>query len=145
MGETQATVSGRRPDHLHCFGDTLYALPVPAESLPLSGLRVLRAGLQLGSAVKGRFVPSHSLGMALRPKEVKRTLDLAGSGGEAYAWIRGETISLPPACADWKGWVLVCIDGCAAGWGKAAGGMVKNHYPKGLRKGSGYRPEKPER
>jgi NOL1/NOP2/fmu family ribosome biogenesis protein len=33
-----------------------------------------------------------------------------------------------------KGWTLVCVDGFSAGWGKAAGCQLKNHYPKGLRK-----------
>jgi NOL1/NOP2/fmu family ribosome biogenesis protein len=33
-----------------------------------------------------------------------------------------------------KGWCLVCVDGCSLGWGKLAGGQIKNHYPKGLRK-----------
>lgn len=126
--------------NFHCFGDTLYALPLPADSLSLDGLRVLRAGLQLGSTAKGRFVPSHSLGMTLHMEEVQRSVNLLGTGEEAYAWIRGETIPLAPECAGWKGWVLVCIDGCAAGWGKAAGGILKNHYPKGLRKGSSYHP-----
>ena len=33
-----------------------------------------------------------------------------------------------------KGWCLVCVDGYSLGWGKAAGAVLKNHYPKGLRK-----------
>lgn len=37
-------------------------------------------------------------------------------------------VSLP------KGWCLVCVDGYSLGWGKAAGAILKNHYPKGLRK-----------
>ncbi len=37
-------------------------------------------------------------------------------------------VSLP------KGWCLVCVDGYSLGWGKAAGAVLKNHYPKGLRK-----------
>ena len=32
-----------------------------------------------------------------------------------------------------KGWTLVLVDGYPVGWGKLAGGMLKNHYPKGLR------------
>ena len=32
-----------------------------------------------------------------------------------------------------KGWTLVTHAGLALGWGKASGGQVKNHYPKGLR------------
>ncbi len=37
-------------------------------------------------------------------------------------------VSLP------KGWCLVCVDGYSLGWGKAASAVLKNHYPKGLRK-----------
>ena len=39
------------------------------------------------------------------------------------------------AVSDAKGWCLVCVDGYSLGWGKLAGGILKNHYPKGLRKG----------
>ena len=126
------------PENLLLFGETLYALPLPADSLPLAGLRVLRPGLQLGDISRGRFMPSHALGMALRENETERTVHLPGNSTEAYAWLRGEAVSLPEGIV--KGWCLVCIDGCAAGWGKAAGSMLKNHYPKGLRKGSSYRP-----
>ena len=126
------------PENLLLFGETLYALPLPADSLPLAGLRVLRPGLQLGDISRGRFMPSHALGMALKESEAERTVHLSGSSQEAYAWLRGEAVSLPRGIG--KGWCLVCIDGCAAGWGKAAGSMLKNHYPKGLRKGSSYRP-----
>lgn len=120
------------------FGDTLYMLPVPVDSLSLEGLRILRPGLQLGEITKGRFTPSHALGMALTENEVLRTMHLQGDRPEAYAWLRGEAVSLPEGIS--KGWCLVCIDGCAVGWGKAAGSMLKNHYPRGLRKGSSYRP-----
>lgn len=53
---------------------------------------------------------------------------------QADAITRGRTaagqadVSLP------KGWCLVCVDGYSLGWGKAAGAVLKNHYPKGLRK-----------
>ena len=119
-------------DRLFLFGESLYALPFEADTLSFEGMRVLRPGLQLGTSVKGRFVPAHALGMALGREEVQRAIDLPGNSPEAYAWIRGESI---PAGADTgKGWTLVMIDGCAAGWGKAAGAMIKNHYPKGLRR-----------
>ena len=32
-----------------------------------------------------------------------------------------------------KGWVLCCVDGISMGWGKMNNGIIKNHYPKGLR------------
>ena len=36
-----------------------------------------------------------------------------------------------------KGWQLICVDGYPLGWGKRTGDVVKNHYPKGLRKERG--------
>ncbi len=50
----------------------------------------------------------------------------------AQSYLNGMTFSVDPTC---KGWFLICIDGMSLGWGKAAGGIMKNHYPKGLRKG----------
>ena len=29
---------------------------------------------------------------------------------------------------------MISVDGYSIGWGKLAGGVMKNHYPKGLRK-----------
>jgi len=33
-----------------------------------------------------------------------------------------------------NGYAAVLCDGCALGGGKVVDGMMKNHYPKGLRK-----------
>lgn len=109
-------------------GDTLFLAP---ENLPLQGLRVLRQGLELGTVRKGRFEPSHALAMALRPEDALQVRDVTGSSREAAAYLRGESLPCEPAL---KGWVLVCVDGCSMGWGKASNGMLKNHYPKGLRR-----------
>ena len=121
------------------FGNTLFALPVPASQISLSGLRVLRAGMELGTVIRSRFEPSHALAMALRSKEVCRYIDLEENSPMAYAWLRGESVNMNETAE--KGWTLVQIDGCSAGWGKANNGIVKNHYPKGIRKGSNYRKE----
>ena len=48
---------------------------------------------------------------------------------ETAAYLRGETLP-----GDAEGWVVICADGCALGWAKGAGGVLKNHYPKGLRR-----------
>ena len=126
-------------DRLCMFGNTLFALPVPVSQISLSGLRVLRAGMELGTVIKSRFEPSHALAMALRRKEVCRCIDLEGNSPMAYAWLRGESVSMNETAE--KGWTLIQIDGCSAGWGKANNGIVKNHYPKGIRKGSNYSKE----
>ena len=110
------------------FGDNLYLVP---DILPgLKGLKVIRPGLQLGSIKKDRFEPSHALALALSPTEVKRSYSIPISDRLSRAYMAGETF---PAEGE-KGWYLICIDGYSCGWGKLAGGIMKNHYPKGLRK-----------
>ena len=96
----------------------------------LKGLKVQRSGLHLGTLLKNRFEPSHALALALKPSEVMHTWDLSGNSEEARNYIKGGTF---PAEGE-KGWYLITVDGYSIGWGKLAGGVMKNHYPKGLRK-----------
>ncbi|MCI8996348.1 MAG: NOL1/NOP2/sun family putative RNA methylase [Lachnospiraceae bacterium] len=110
------------------FGEQLYLLP---EQLNLSGLKVLRPGLHVGTLQKNRFVPAHALALALGAEDARFCCDLPGNSQEVRAYLRGETLALEGE----KGWCLVLVDGYSLGWGKAGGGMLKNHYPKGLRKG----------
>ena len=106
------------------FGDMLYLPPAVPD---LAGLRVLRPGLQLGSAAGGRFTPSHALALALAAGDAKRRTDLSEEAAARY--IAGETV---PSDAP-SGWGLVTVSGFPLAWGKVSGGVCKNHYPKGLR------------
>lgn len=107
------------------FGETCYLAP---ENLPcLRGLKVLRVGLELGDLRKGRFIPSHALALWL--KDFTNRISFAADSAEISAYLRGETLH-----AELSGWVLVCVDGYSLGWAKAADGILKNHYPKGLRR-----------
>lgn len=119
------------------FSDQLYLLP---EGMPrLQGFKTIRPGLHLGTCKKNRFEPSHALALYLHPEEVKQILELHPRQAEikrteeyvrALKYLHGETID----CDSTKrGWTLVCVDGLSLGWGKAMNGIVKNHYPKGLR------------
>ncbi len=109
------------------FGDNLYLAP---EGMPsLKGLRVLRPGLHLGEVKKNRFEPSHALAHALRPEEAQNVWNFKAEDAEVMAYLNGQTF---PAEGK-KGWYLICVDGFSLGWGKLAGGIMKNHYPKGLR------------
>lgn len=110
------------------FGDQLYLSPEGTPSL--RGLRVLRPGLHLGTLKKGRFEPSHALALYLKPQEVRHTLDLPADGKEIRDWLTGLTMPFSGG----KGWYLITTDGYGIGWGKQAGGQMKNHYPRGLRK-----------
>ena len=109
------------------FAEEIYLLPEKMRDL--SGLKVVRAGLHLGTCKKNRFEPSHALALHLHQEEAKRCVDLAGCS-DAVKYLHGETVSCDSAQ---KGWTLVCVNGLSLGWGKAHNGVVKNHYPKGLR------------
>lgn len=112
------------------FGEQIYLGP---QDMPaLKNLKVLRPGLHLGTLKKNRFEPSHALALALKPQEVKRSYNLSSKDNSVASFIGGQTF---PVGAE-KGWHLITVDGYSLGWGKAAGGIMKNHYPKGLRKNS---------
>lgn len=111
---------------LHAFGEELNLVPPAMKSL--SGIKILRAGLQLGSEKKNRFHPSHALAMALLPQEAVQVHECDGESILAY--LRGESL---PCEANLRSWTLVTYQGFSIGWGKASQGTLKNHYPKGLR------------
>lgn len=110
------------------FGQQLYF--VPEEMPSMKGLKVLRPGLHLGTLKKNRFEPSHSLALALQPEDVSYVYSLSAEDSTAAAYLNGETFFAEGE----KGWYLISVDGYSLGWGKLAGGTMKNHYPKGLRK-----------
>ncbi|WP_026485839.1 RsmF rRNA methyltransferase first C-terminal domain-containing protein [Caldanaerobius polysaccharolyticus] len=113
------------------IGDDVYQVP---DLLPdLRNLKVLRYGWHLGQLKKGRFEPSHAMALSLRFNDVLRYVDLESDGEAVMNYLRGQPIELSGDMAREKGWLLVCVDGFALGWGKVAGGIFKNHYPKGLR------------
>jgi len=108
------------------FGDQLYLPPVDCPGL--KGIKVLRPGLHLGTILKNRFEPSHALALSLKREQVKNVWNLTVEEGANY--LKGNTF---PAEGE-KGWYLIMVEGYSIGWGKLAGGIMKNHYPKGLRK-----------
>ena len=71
-----------------CFGSVCYL--APAETPALSGLRVLRAGLELGELRRDRFSPAHALALWLHT--YPQTADFPAGGPEIAAYLRGETL-----------------------------------------------------
>jgi len=107
------------------FGQSLYWAP---EGMPeIKGFKVERPGLELGVAKKGRFEPAHALALWLRG--CARVQDFASDSPEITAYMHGEVVPTKE-----KGWCLVTVDGYSIGWGKGAENVLKNHYPKGLRR-----------
>ena len=107
------------------FGQSLYWAP---QQLPdLRGIKVLRPGLELGEVKKDRFEPAHALALWLSGCAV--TENVAWDSKEIAAYMAGDVLP-----SQKKGWCLVTVDGCPIGWGKGDGRVLKNHYPKGLRR-----------
>lgn len=107
----------------HLLGDTMVYCPACPD---VRGLKVLRAGLHLGQ-LKGKiFIPDHAWAVSVKVPQLPRiVLDEA----QARRYLQGETLP-----SDHKGWAIATYAGCALGWGKISDGMMKNHYPKGLRR-----------
>ena len=108
------------------FGNELRYCPDFPELSKAKGVTVLRSGLHLGT-VKGKvFIPDHAWAVSNAAPAVPR---VHLTEEEARLYLNGQVIP-----ADGKGWVLACYAGLPLGWGKVSEGMMKNHYPKGLRR-----------
>ena len=122
LGEIGADLPGGMP---LSFGEKWYL--APRETPELSGLKVLRAGLALGEVRKGYAVPDHALALWLQT--AAQTADFAADSAEIAAYLRGEAIA-----GGQSGWTLITADRLSLGWAKGSGGILKNHFPKGLRR-----------
>lgn len=108
--------------HLRKKDDSIEALP---EMIDTQGLTVLRYGVNLGELSHGRYEPSHHASHVIKTERV-----IALSEDEKKRYLHGETLQIKPVLS---GYYLVAYQGLPLGWGKAVQGVLKNHYPKGLR------------
>lgn len=110
------------PSATHLLGSTMISIPFLPD---VKGIRILRAGLHLGE-IKGKIaVPDHAAALSFRIPEIQ-VYEMNET--EALRYAAGETIPGEP-----EGWVLMKYRGMMLGWGKGSQGILKNHYPKGLR------------
>ena len=107
------------------FGQNLFWAP---DDLPeLSRLKVLRPGLELGTVKKDRFEPAHALALWLA--ECLNQQSFGPESEEMKAYLHGDVVP-----SEKKGWCLVKAGPYSIGWAKGDGRVLKNHYPKGLRR-----------
>ena len=107
------------------FGQSLYW--VPRETPSLRGIKVVRPGLELGELKKDRFEPAHAMALWLR--SCNAVWDLSAQSEDIAKYMHGDVVHSPV-----KGWCLLTVDSYSIGWGKGDGKVLKNHYPKGLRR-----------
>lgn len=91
----------------------------------LKGIRIIRAGLHLAEIRGSVSIPDHASALMSGIPETKTT-DL--SAEQVRRYMAGETLE-----SELQGWVILRYHGFPVGWGKGSGGILRNHYPKGLR------------
>lgn len=119
----------------NCFYQQIgeQCLLLPPYRLP-EKLRYLRTGILAGTYRRGRFEPAQALAMVLDADSFPAVLNLSSADERVIRYLKGETLALSADEPQGKkGWVLVCVDGFALGWGKYANGNVKNKYYPGWR------------
>ena len=106
------------------------SLTLIAHDCPIPDRRVFMSGVLLGEIKGNMLFPSHQLFSAYG-ELFKSKVHLHRDDPRCKSYLRGEEI---PADADTDGgWCAVLYEGVALGGGKVSSGVVKNHYPKGLR------------
>ena len=109
------------PEATHILGNTLVYMPACPD---LKGIRVFRLGMHLAE-IRGKHpVPDHAAAYCAAAQMQRTEL----SPEYALRYLAGEEV---PGAE--TGWTVVCCQGMPMGWGKGCGGMIRNHYPKGLR------------
>lgn len=114
--------------NIDLVGSYIYCLPDRSSSM--DELKVIHPGWWLGSMQKDRFTPSHALAMGIRSDQARQTVDLRFGDEKVLAYLAGESFNHEGE----NGWVLITVDGFPLGWGKRVQNVVKNYYPKGLRR-----------
>jgi len=62
-------------------------------------------------------------------EDALRSVRLDAASPDLRAYLQGSGFRSPGD----DGWLLIAVESHPLGWGKRVNGMVKSHYPKGLR------------
>ena len=128
---TDALALALPEERLHVHGERLYLLP--RRAIDPGRLHLIRYGLLLGELRAGHFRPAHDLALALNDADA-RAVRWPADDPRLAAYLSGRDLpasDLPPGP---DGWTLIAVDGFGLGWGKRAGGRLKNHTPHALRR-----------
>ena len=102
---------------------------VVSHSCPIPKGSVFMSGVLLGEIKGSTLVPHHQFFSAYGSL-FKNRVTLTRSDERVEKYLAGEEIDDTQGL---KGWCAVFFEGASLGGGKASGGKIKNHYPKGLR------------
>ena len=109
------------------YADNIVLIPHECPVLPFG---VFSAGVLIGTLTRDTIIPSHHFYSAYG-KDFKRRLEFGADDERLAKYLRGEQVPTRNEIGD--GFAVVTHLGCTVGGGKSTGGMLNNHYPKGLR------------
>ena len=119
------TVDGFDLSKVYKYNENLIYVDFDAK---IPSKKVFACGVKLGEVIKSRFEPHHQFFKCFGDS-FKNRVELSGEDERITKYLHGEVIEADIA----SGWCAVMYEGMVLGGGKAVDGMVKNHYPKGLR------------
>ncbi|MDD3027016.1 MAG: RsmB/NOP family class I SAM-dependent RNA methyltransferase [Erysipelotrichaceae bacterium] len=117
------------PTPKQLFNSNGHIYAIQPNFVRLSNFKILRNGLHLGECKKNRFEPSHSLARTLTKDQVRRFVDFPVDSKEFTDYLAGLTL---PAVGN-RGYGVIFGDGYPLSFYKESD-MIKNLYPKGLRR-----------
>ena len=97
---------------------------------PIPPRGVFMSGVLFGELKGNMLFPSHQL-FSSYGRLFKSQVQFTRGDERCRRYLHGEEIPADPDTL--PGWCSVLYEGIPLGGGKASGGVVKNHYPKGLR------------
>lgn len=106
------------------YGDNLYALPY---DFKYKGINIYQFGVHVGEIIRNNILYTYQLSHALSNYE--STINLTEK--EALSYIVGEQLN---KTSQYKGNVLLTYQNIPLDFSKTNGEVIKNHYPKYLRK-----------
>ena len=112
------------------IGEKIYLLP---EEMPaVTGVNLLRAGVLAAEQKGKRLIPTHALFTAAQLEHCRCAVNLPLTDERLSRFLHGEEIAITDF-SEAGGYCALAAEGIPLGFGKASGGRLKNHYPKGLR------------
>ena len=106
------------------FGDTLFALPHPP--INIKPLHIVRMGVKIGEYIKDIFKYSYHYSHYI--DSFANEIKLNDEQLEQY--LKGQVLYQQST----RGYVLLIYKGVNLSFGKSDGKVIKNHFPKGLRR-----------
>lgn len=91
--------------------------------------KVFSCGVKLGEIIKGRFQPHHHFFKCFG-ENFKSKLELCDSDERVEKYLHGEVLECDGIA---NGYCVIKYANLILGGGKCTDGIIKNHYPKGLR------------